>query len=436
MSRYITFVVVAAIAGGCASQKNQPVPQKENIRLFDKNHEQVSADRDFGQLFHAAALESWGKYRMAAQLYLQLYNKTKKRLFLRKAVVALADAQEHDRIIKILQKEISKGVKDAKLFSLLATAYFAKEEFDKAIRAAKEALVLEKNPLYYKFIGAVYAKKDQPKKALEYFKRAYAIDRSPSTLRAITYLLARSFGSPQKAIAQIETHIRLYGCDESLCHTLATLYQAQKDFDGLVLTYERLYEATKKEDYLKKLLTLSLAANSYDKAAKYAKMLGDDELLLQILVAQKRFEDAETLALELYRRTKDPRFLAQSAIYLYEGAKKSQKRALAFEVARRLEKAIKEVDDPLFLNYLGYLYIDHGIDVSRGVELVKKALQKEPDSPYYLDSLAWGYYKLKRCKEAHRLIRKVYDEMGLKEEEVREHLEKIEQCQKERNDTR
>jgi len=101
-----------------------------------------------------------------------------------------------------------------------------------------------------------------------------------------------------------------------------------------------------------------------------------------------------------------------------------------------LEQAIKKLDNPLYENYLGYLYIEHNINVSRGIELVKKALEKEPDSPYYLDSLAWGYYKLHKCKDAWKIIHKVYYELGLKDPEIQFHLQKIQQCLKDERDTR
>jgi len=80
------------------------------------------------------------------------------------------------------------------------------------------------------------------------------------------------------------------------------------------------------------------------------------------------------------------------------------------------------------LNYLGYLMIDHDINVTEGIEYVKRALDKEPNSPFYIDSLAWGHYKLGECVDALRLIKQVESMIGTSEDEVRDHLKAIEKC--------
>jgi tetratricopeptide (TPR) repeat protein len=86
--------------------------------------------------------------------------------------------------------------------------------------------------------------------------------------------------------------------------------------------------------------------------------------------------------------------------------------------------------DSVYLNYYGYTLIDKNMDVKKGLELVKKALEYQPDNSYYLDSLAWGYYKLNRCKEAYEVMKRVVDMEGLKEDEIREHWDAIQKCNK------
>jgi hypothetical protein len=87
-----------------------------------------------------------------------------------------------------------------------------------------------------------------------------------------------------------------------------------------------------------------------------------------------------------------------------------------------------QVEDPIYLNYLGYLMIDHDLGVKEGMEYVQKALDKQPKSAFYIDSLAWGKYKLGECAEALRLIKQVESMIGTDEQEVREHIKAIQQC--------
>ena len=60
----------------------------------------------------------------------------------------------------------------------------------------------------------------------------------------------------------------------------------------------------------------------------------------------------------------------------------------------------------------------------------KKALKKEPKNLAYLDTLAWGEYKLNNCAEAYIQMKKVVDEAGLEDKEIRLHWEKIKECVK------
>ena len=93
-----------------------------------------------------------------------------------------------------------------------------------------------------------------------------------------------------------------------------------------------------------------------------------------------------------------------------------------------MKQANAQVEDPVYLNYLGYLMIDHDLGIKEGMQYVQKALDKQPESPFYIDSLAWGKYKLGECAEASRLIKKVEELIGTDEQEVREHIKAIQQC--------
>lgn len=84
----------------------------------------------------------------------------------------------------------------------------------------------------------------------------------------------------------------------------------------------------------------------------------------------------------------------------------------------------------MYLNYLGYLLIDHEIDVKKGMLYIKQVLKLEPDSAFYLDSLAWGHYKLGECKKAKKIMQKVLTLEGGDNEEVLEHVDAINKCLK------
>jgi len=60
------------------------------------------------------------------------------------------------------------------------------------------------------------------------------------------------------------------------------------------------------------------------------------------------------------------------------------------------------------LNYLGYTWIDKGINLKRGTEMIRKALDLRPTDGYIADSLGWAHYRLgeyqKSVKEMERAV--------------------------------
>ncbi len=55
----------------------------------------------------------------------------------------------------------------------------------------------------------------------------------------------------------------------------------------------------------------------------------------------------------------------------------------------------------------------------------KQALKSKPKSPFYLDSLAWGYYKLKQYKKAYKTMEQVVLTTGLDNIEIKRHWDII-----------
>lgn len=65
-------------------------------------------------------------------------------------------------------------------------------------------------------------------------------------------------------------------------------------------------------------------------------------------------------------------------------------------------------DQPLVLNYLGYSWIDKGMNLKEGMALIEKAVALAPTDGYIVDSLGWAHYKLgdfdKAVEELERAV--------------------------------
>ena len=83
-------------------------------------------------------------------------------------------------------------------------------------------------------------------------------------------------------------------------------------------------------------------------------------------------------------------------------------RGIALERENQWEKA--EVDflraldfqpnQPNILNYLGYSYLEKKIKLDHALEMIRKAVKLRPRDGYIIDSLGWGYYRLKKYRKA------------------------------------
>jgi tetratricopeptide (TPR) repeat protein len=57
-------------------------------------------------------------------------------------------------------------------------------------------------------------------------------------------------------------------------------------------------------------------------------------------------------------------------------------------------------DQPLVLNYLGYSWVDKGVHLDQGMDMIRKAVEQRPDDGYIVDSLGWAYFRTGNYDEA------------------------------------
>ena len=57
-------------------------------------------------------------------------------------------------------------------------------------------------------------------------------------------------------------------------------------------------------------------------------------------------------------------------------------------------------NQPSLLNYFGYSLVEKGIHLDEALELIKRAVERQPDDGYITDSLGWALYRLGKYSEA------------------------------------
>jgi tetratricopeptide (TPR) repeat protein len=66
-----------------------------------------------------------------------------------------------------------------------------------------------------------------------------------------------------------------------------------------------------------------------------------------------------------------------------------------------LKKALQLFpDQPHVLNYLGYSWVDKGMNLDEGMNMIKRAVEQRADDGYIVDSLGWAYYRIGKYDDA------------------------------------
>jgi len=104
-------------------------------------------------------------------------------------------------------------------------------------------------------------------------------------------------------------------------------------------------------------------------------------------------------------------------------------RGICYERAKQWPLAEKDFqkslelnpDQPQVLNYLGYSWVDQGINLDQGLEMIKKAVELRPKDGYIVDSLGWAYFRLGRFEDAVKELERAI-ELRPEDPTINDHL--------------
>jgi tetratricopeptide (TPR) repeat protein len=78
-------------------------------------------------------------------------------------------------------------------------------------------------------------------------------------------------------------------------------------------------------------------------------------------------------------------------------------------------------DQPQVLNYLGYSWVDKGMNLDKAMEMIQKAVAASPNDGYIVDSLGWAYYKMGQYDQAVNTLEKAV-QLASTDPEINDHL--------------
>jgi len=429
----ILILLLSLLFIGCVDKQHQIIDNTSASTLNNKIFEQ----EDLLILFALEALNQ-KDYKSAFDLFVSLYNATKKFEYLQKALDIALFNQEYMEIVDLLQANISTHPdKQDGLNFIYALALMNTNQADKSLEIAQNLLIKNKTNQNYILIGNIYLIKQDYQKALDSFTIVY--EEQPQNiglLMIVSDILYKNLNQQKKAIELLDNYISTNGCNVEICERIYTYYMDQNDIDGMISTLQKNYNLMlslgKKEDALKTLNIIieMFKLKDVNLALKFVESLPEDGYKsLKLIELYKMINNQEQVLYYfdlLYKQTNQIDVLAQMAIYEFES--NTNKKEIFKSVKVKLEKVLETSSNHMYQNYLGYLLIDFDIDYVRGIELVKSAIAQDPEKIAYLDSLAWGYYKLQDCKMAYEYMFDIVNKIGLDEPEIKLHWETIKDC--------
>ena len=78
-------------------------------------------------------------------------------------------------------------------------------------------------------------------------------------------------------------------------------------------------------------------------------------------------------------------------------------------------------NEPLVLNYLGYTWVDQGVNLDAALEMIERAVEQRPEDGYMIDSLGWALYRLGQYDEATTWLEKAV-ELKPEDPTINDHL--------------
>ena len=375
--------------------------------------------------------DEYKAYESSYQIYKKLFDDTGAEIYLFKEATASLLSRNHivESIGRLKQWDKQYPNK-LEVRRLLIPLYLTARQVKNARIEAGYLLEQSTEPIDLDLASNSFLYSGNFKRALELLSKIYETVPKEEILLRMTAIMDEFTDERKKAIQLLETHRRMNIVSKDVYARLLLLYQKEQDIDGILETYKALYSQDDDEQYLEKIIDAYMYKRDIDGAITFLETdKSRNNILYELYKIKKYFAKALALVDTLYNEDKNSKWIAEKGVLIFENSEDKNDKQMIKSVISYFEQAFKlGNDDSIYLNYYGYTLIDKEVNVKKGMKIIQDALVQQPDNTYYLDSLAWGYYKEGDCAKAHQLMKRVVEEEGLKEPEIIEHWNAIRQC--------
>ncbi|OCL82697.1 tetratricopeptide repeat protein [Arcobacter porcinus] len=417
-------------------QKNTDIKSVQKKRFKTIEHKDIFLEEVFA--YNAYMLQTEGRFVEANEILFQLYLDTNKYKYLLENFLNLIVLENYKEIIVKTEKYFVYDIEEEEEFLRYYSFSLLKESnLDESLKIALKLTKKYKNLKNFELLGNIYLVKQDYQNAYNSYLKALTFDsNSIASIHALSGLDFFNFNKKEEAVFRVEESLKNTNYNYNLVLQLYTFLNILKDDKKTEDFLKESYEFYDKNGFMiERNALINLIFNRFENQDKtilfFERNKIEDEVLVELYIAKGDKEKALSLANKIYSKNRTIIVLSQKATLTYELAleKKELSQTKLKSVIEMLEEIVKvNKNQAYYLNYLAYLLIDHDIDYERGIKLVREALLQEPNNLAYIDTLAWGEYKIKNCKEAYGFMNYIVQQIGLEDEEIKLHFNKIKEC--------
>ena len=209
-------------------------------------------------------------------------------------------------------------------------------------------------------------------------------------------------GDELPALVYLRLSLYLRPSSDLTAVTLGSLFEQLKQPDQVIAAYELVPEGSPLK--MSADIQIALELDSMGKSDEAMKRLRE------IVAAHPHNVEALSALAELQRSAK--KYVDAAATYdqaiaaigipqrdnwtlfyfrgiCYERSKQWPKAEADFKKALEIYP-----DQPMVLNYLGYSWVDKGLNLDEAFKMLRRAVELRPEDGYIVDSLGWAHFKL------------------------------------------
>ena len=221
-------------------------------------------------------------------------------------------------------------------------------------------------------------------------------------------------GDELPALVYLRLSLYLRPSSDLTAVTLASLFEQLKQGDQVIAAYQLVpsssplkmgadiqvaleLDSMGKNDEATRRLTAIVAARPHDVEALSA--LAELQRSAKKYVEAAATYDRAISAVGIPQRDNWTLFYFRGICY--ERSKQWPKAEADFKKALELYP-----DQPLVLNYLGYSWVDQGLNLEEAFRMLRRAVELRPNDGYIVDSLGWAHFKLGQYAAATETLEK------------------------------